>query len=173
MTTHARKRISSARQIVGIVTALLLMTALLEIAVGNVRAFQVVSRSMEPTLKVGDCVLSVYELSETDLRGRVVAFEPTEPGDALVKRVVARDGEIVEVRSGGLYVGGQKDSHSEDAIERIEGGRWQVDQNQLFVVGDNRNNSYDSIDHGPIERQQILGVVAFRYWPPDRIGLVR
>lgn len=172
MTTQAQKQISSTRRITGIVIALLLITALLEIAVGNVRAFQVVSRSMEPTLEVGDCVLSVRELAGDHLRGKVVAFDPKEPGDALVKRVVADNGEVVEVRGQLLYVAGRKDCYSDDPIERIDAARWNLNQNRLFVVGDNRNNSFDSIDHGPIERQQVLGVVAFRYWPPSRIGPV-
>lgn len=172
MANGTRKKVSAARRLLGAVTALLLIAVLMEIAVGNVRAFQVVSRSMEPTLKVGDCVLSVRELTSGDLCGKVIAFQPKEPGDALVKRVVARDGQTVEIRNGYLFVEGARECHSGQKIERARSGKVKVDRG-LFVVGDNRNNSYDSIDHGPIGRDQVLGVVAFRYWPPDRIGVVR
>lgn len=170
---HA-KPVSSARRIAGIVTAILLMTALLEIAVGNVRAFQVVSRSMEPTLKVGDCVLSIRHVLSADRYGSVVAFEPREPGDALVKRVLAREGQTVQVREGQVYVDGQRDSYSDQTIQRMwRSPEWPISPGELFVVGDNRNNSFDSLDTGPIRNHQVLGVVAFRYWPPERIGLIR
>lgn len=173
MSKESRKQVSKARRITGIVVALVLITALLEIALGNVRAFQVVSRSMEPTLMVGDCVLSVrHMVHNKDLGGAVVAFEPDEPGDAMVKRVVAGEGQVVEVRDRRLYVEGSLDRYADMAFERVLYGRWNVDEGCLFVVGDNRNNSFDSIDHGPIEREQLLGVVAFRYWPLGRIGLV-
>lgn len=173
MSNGNKKKISSARRISGFVLAFALMTALLEIAVGNVRAFQVVSRSMEPTLMVGDCVLSVREIAATDLCGKVVAFEPKEPGDALVKRVIAKGGQTVEVRSREVFVEGNRDPFVSDQLRRIFGGKWQIDENCLFVLGDNRNNSFDSIDHGPIDREQVVGVIAFRYWPLSRIGVVR
>jgi len=172
MTSRAQKKISATRRIVGALTALFLIAVLMEIAVGNVRAFQVVSRSMEPTLKVGDCVLSVRELTTNNLCGKIIAFQPKEPGDALVKRVVAQDGQTVEIRNGYLFVEGAREHYSDQEIERARSAKMKVDKG-LFVVGDNRNNSYDSIDHGPIGRDQVLGVIAFRYWPPDRIGVVR
>ncbi len=172
MSTETKKKISSTRRIVSFVLAFVLITALLEIAVGNVRAFQVVSRSMEPTLKVGDCVLSVREIVSSDLRGKVVAFEPTGPGDALVKRVIARGGQTVEVSEREIFVEGAKDPYSSERLRRIFRGKWQILEDNLFVLGDNRNNSFDSIDHGPIDRDQVLGVIAFRYWPLSRIGVV-
>jgi signal peptidase I len=47
---------------------------------------------------------------------------------------------------------------------------WQVPQGDYFFMGDNRGQSCDSRDWGPVPRHDLIGEVFFVYWPPDRIG---
>lgn len=164
--------ISKARHTLGVTVAIVLMVVLLEFAVGNVQSYVVVSRSMDPTLKVGDHVLMLREPAADDLHGKIIAFEPDEPGSALTKRVLAEDGENVELRHGMLYVNGHPDRHGKEPLDLPWNKNWHLGQNQIFVAGDNRNNSYDSVDHGPVSKSRIMGVLAFRYWPPERLGVL-
>lgn len=167
-----QSRISKARHTFDITLAIILMVILLQFAVGNVQSYVVISRSMDPTLKVGDHVLMLRGSRSEDLHGRIIAFEPDEPGSALTKRVLAEDGEKVDLHDGLLYVNGQPDRHGKEPLAVSWDKSWQLGRNQMFVAGDNRNNSYDSVDHGPVSRSRIIGVLAFRYWPPERLGLV-
>jgi signal peptidase I len=165
-------KVSRVRHGFGVTIAIILMVILLQFAVGNVQSYVVISRSMDPTLKVGDRVLLLHEFPSEDLHGKVIAFEPDEPGSALTKRVLAQGGERVELKNGTLYVNGQPDRHGKEPLEVRWHKSWKVGKNQMFVAGDNRNNSYDSVDHGPVNTSKLLGVLAFRYWPPDRVGAV-
>lgn len=166
------RRISRLRQTIDITIAIVLIIVLLQFAVGNLQSYVVVSRSMDPTLKVGDHVILLRDSPEKDLRGKVIAFEPSDSGSALTKRVLAEDGERVELRNGRLYVNGKAEPYGKEPIFTRRTRSWTVGKDQMFVAGDNRNNSYDSVDHGPISRTKLLGVLAFRYWPPERLGSV-
>jgi signal peptidase I len=149
------------------------MVVLLQFAVGNVQSYVVVSRSMDPTLQVGDRVLMLREDRNRDLHGKVIAFEAERAGEAaLTKRVLAEDGEKVDLRQGHVYVNGSREHFGKEPVEVPWRRSWQVGENQMFVAGDNRNNSFDSIDHGPVSRNRLLGVLVFRYWPLTRLGAV-
>lgn len=140
---------------------------------GEYRSFYVVSLSMYPTFDIGDCVLMERQSQRTELRGRVIAFvSPEDPQEILTKRVVADEGDVVSLRKGKLLVNGRPEDSSRPMVAFVADRSWRVGPNQVFVLGDNRNNSYDSIDYGPVPRSKILGVLVFRYWPMQRAGKV-
>lgn len=161
---------SPLRQVMMLFPLIMILAAFVH---GDLRSFQVVSRSMCPTLQIGDCVVMSRDTDLRHLRGRVIAFLQPDESDALTKRVVAIEGDEVAVRSGRLYVNGQCEPVPRDRLAGVPDRTWRIHQDEAFVLGDNRNNSYDSIDYGPIPKSEIMGVLSLRYWPPNRAGVIQ
>lgn len=143
------------------------------------------SGSMLPNLQINDRVL--VEKLRVRLRrplplGAVVVFHPPaalvqagyDPSAALIKRVVARGGDQVEVRDGQLWRNGQPvepDWAGEPMHYSLE--RFTVPAGQLLVLGDNRNASLDSHLWGPLPEAEVIGTAVLRYWPLQRFGPIR
>jgi signal peptidase I len=135
------------------------------------RSYFIPSGSMEPTLRPGDYVLAVNHLPGYKV-GDVVVFSPpdTYHGDnsLLISRIVAWGGDHVEVSSGQLHRNGQlvvepfvMRPMENDFDHRVEAGRF-------FVMGDNRNDSYDSRYWGDVPLDHIIAKVSCIYWSRDR-----
>ena len=155
--------------------------------------FVVDGASMQPSFHNGELVIvnklayRSFDISwlpwtdETDWRpfgdpqpGDVVVFRfPQDPDRDFIKRVVAVPGQTVEVSDGHVLVDGVpvEESYLEEA-PRYRYGPEMVPPDQVFVLGDNRNNSYDSHSWGVLDRSAIIGRADLRYWPLDRIGIV-
>lgn len=113
-------------------------------------------------------------------QGDVVVF--AFPGDEtrdFIKRVIAVPGQTVEARDGVVIVDGMPLSEPYLDQSLDEDDRWNgsfgpqvVPEGNLFVMGDNRNNSYDSRSWGMLEQRLLVGRADLRYWPFDRIGLM-
>lgn len=139
------------------------------------------SESMVPTLKVNDKLI-VDKLSyhfTNPQRGDIVVFSPTDnikksdPNlkDAFIKRVIGLPGDKVEVKGERLYINDQP--QRENYIKEAPYYQFApviVPPDSYLVLGDNRNNSYDSHFWGFVPRDHIIGRAVVRFWPPDRIG---
>ncbi len=137
------------------------------------------SSSMEPTLEINDRLI-IEKISyrfKTPQRGDVVVFSPTDKlkeqnfKDAFIKRVIGLPGETVEVRGEKVYVNGKalREKYIEEAPEYTY-GPVTVPQGQYLVLGDNRNNSYDSHYWGFVPRKNLIGRAIVRFWPINRLG---
>ncbi|TVQ45106.1 MAG: signal peptidase I [Gloeocapsa sp. DLM2.Bin57] len=139
------------------------------------------SGSMEPTLQINDHLMIekvTYLFHEPD-RGDIVVFRPTEAlkqesyHQAFIKRIIGLPGETVEVRDGQVLINGQV--LLEDYIKELPKynyGPEIVPDDQYLVLGDNRNNSYDSHAWGFVPRQNLIGRAFVRFWPLNRVGTI-
>ena len=136
--------------------------------------FIVPTPSMEPKLEVGDKVIInklAYKLGTTK-RGDIVAFHsPIEEKD-LVKRVIAIVGDEITLTSEGeIFINGEKiteDYLPEDQNIFYINQTVVINEGEVFVMGDNRNNSFDSRFFGTIPENDIFGKFVIIYWPPSR-----
>ncbi|MEM8604604.1 MAG: signal peptidase I [Cyanobacteria bacterium P01_H01_bin.121] len=139
------------------------------------------SGSMLPTLQINDRLIVdkvSYRFDQPE-RGDIVVFDPTDElrrqdfRDAFIKRVIGLPGEVVQVWGGQVFIDGVP--LSEDYLQALPEYEWgpeQVPADQYLVLGDNRNNSYDSHHWGFVPRDKIIGRAAVRFWPPNRVGTV-
>lgn len=139
------------------------------------------SESMVPTLKINDKLI-VDKLSyhfTNPQRGDIVVFSPTDEikkenpnlKDAFIKRVIGLPGDKVEVKGDRVYINDRplQERYIEDA-PHYQFAPVVVPPDSYLVLGDNRNNSYDSHYWGFVPRDHIIGRAIVRFWPPDRIG---
>ncbi|HLY28414.1 MAG TPA: signal peptidase I, partial [Aggregatilineales bacterium] len=101
---------------------------------------------------------------------------PDDPNcEDLIKRVIALPGEYVQIKEGRVYINNGHDPIQEPYIKDFcQGcdGSWILDSQHYFILGDNRNNSWDSHAFGPIPRDLIVGQAWIRYWPLQDEGLI-
>ena len=158
-----------------------------------VQAFKIPSGSMLPTLQIGDHILvnklaygiRIPFLERYTLRfgkpkgGDVVVFVyPVDRTKDFIKRVIAVEGDQVEIRDKQVYVNGEpvKDTHAffEDGLVihggirlRDNYGPRTVPEGHIFVMGDNRDRSYDSRFWGFVNFKDIKGKAFVVYWSWD------
>jgi len=173
--------------IIAIILALVIRTFL-------VQAFKIPSGSMEDTLAIGDHLLVSKFIYGTKIpfnnkrvltfrdpqRGDVIVFEyPEDPSKDFIKRVIGVSGDIVEGRDKKVFVNGNlyqnpHEIHKEKEIipkemnPRDNFGPITVPENSYFVMGDNRDRSYDSRFWKFVRRDQIKGLAFIKYWSWDR-----
>lgn len=128
--------------------------------------------SMEPTLMPGQFIL-VNKLSPklNDInRGDIIVFHyPIDPREDYIKRVIGIPGDTIEVRGNMVYVNGNAIKEPYIAAEPSYNGSWAVPVSELFVLGDNRNQSSDSHAWGFVPWANIVGKALIIYWPLDQL----
>jgi len=131
--------------------------------------------SMEPTLHNGEFILvsKVNYMFGEPQRGDVVVFDfPRNITQEYIKRVIGLPGEHVRVDDGKVYVDDQPLTEPYIKAAPNYHGSWEVPENTLFVLGDNRNNSSDSHNWGMVPIENVVGEAFFIYWPPSYWGSV-
>lgn len=140
-----------------------------------VQPFFIPSSSMEPTLSPGDHVLVnkfVYYFGDPH-RGDIIVFKyPLDPSKDFIKRVIAVEGETVQVKDGRVYINGKplKEKYVISKHDPSNFGPVKVAKGKIFVLGDNRVSSFDSRIFGFLPRKNVLGKAFFIYWPLKRIN---
>lgn len=107
-------------------------------------------------------------------RGDVIIFEyPRDPSRDFIKRVIGLPGETIEVREGKVYVDEQLMPEPFGPNPgSYNAGPLVVGPDEVYVMGDNRNNSSDSHMWGPLPLKLIIGRALVSYWPPQYWSLV-
>jgi signal peptidase I len=173
--------------VVAIILALFIRTFI-------VQAFKIPSGSMKETLQIGDHILVnkfIYGIKlpylQTTLipitnpkRGDIVVFEfPEDKEKDFIKRVVGVAGDVIEVRNKQVFVNGvlQQGSYIVNSDPHVFPGNLQprdnfgpvtVPEHSLFVMGDNRDHSYDSRYWGFVDLKAVKGEAFIIYWSWDK-----
>ena len=155
-------------EIVVIVAAAFVIALLVQAFI--VKPFTIHQVSMRPTLEEGDRILLnrlVYHFRQP-ARGDIIVFHsPINDSEDLVKRIVGVAGDRVAVTGGKLYVNSvaQDEPYLLEQDFSGEMAEVLVPTGEVFVMGDNRNNSGDSRLFGPISAKSIIGSAFVVYWP--------
>ncbi|GAB4526379.1 MAG: signal peptidase I [Anaerolineae bacterium] len=138
-------------------------------------------RSMDPTLGEGQRLIisRLNYLFGEPQRGDIVVFNSPEPlneGEPpLIKRLIGKPGDVVEIRDRLVYVNGEVLNEpyiNEPCQSKCADNRWELGPEEYFMMGDNRNHSNDSRAFGVVPRENIIGEALFRFWPLDSIGSI-
>jgi signal peptidase I len=163
-----------------------------------IQAFKIPSGSMKPTLQVGDHILvnkfifgiklripftalnyTLIPISSPKRNDVVVFIFPKETNKDFIKRVIGLPGDTVQIKNKKVYINDQpmEDPHGTYTDQRIipemeqprdNAGPIVVPPNMIFVMGDNRDESYDSRFWGFVDQKQVLGKAFIIYWSWDR-----
>jgi signal peptidase I len=140
------------------------------------QTFYIPSGSMLPTLQIGDRII-VNKLANDHSVGDIVVF--TRPDtwrdaehDVLIKRIIAVGDQTFEIRDGNVYLDGQelREPYLAEGTSMRDFGPITLESDEVFMLGDNRNFSLDSIENGPVPTDNIVGRAALRIWPFSAFG---
>jgi signal peptidase I len=161
-----------------------------------VQPFKIPTGSMRETLIEGDRIFVnrfIYGLRlplttirflkfHSPQRGDIIVFNyPEDTKRAFIKRLIGKEGDVVEIKDGRVYVNSKE--LQLPAINNIyyynRGDYGLIDQkivvpkNSYYVLGDNSSSSRDSRFWGFVDDKYIIGQAFFIYWPPKRIRIVK
>lgn len=162
-----------------------------------IQPFYIPSGSMVPTLEINDRVMVSklsFRFGEVE-RGDIVVFETgpdvelsapdavvravldalgigTEGREDLIKRVVAIGGDTVEIRGNQVIVNQEPlvEPYLNGGVQMADMPERLIEADEVWVMGDNRNESSDSRVFGPVDVDDVVGRAVIRIWPLDRLG---
>ena len=187
-----QKRKSTTREYIEAILIALLLALFIRTFV--VQAFKIPSGSMQNTLLIGDHILVnkfIYGVKnpvngntwipfkEPERRDIVVFKYPVNPAQDYIKRVVGVGGDTIEIKDKKVYVNGKPQDekytifHDSKILPATVQGRDNmgpvtVPENSLFVMGDNRDNSYDSRFWNFVDLKSVKGKAFILYWSWDK-----
>ena len=163
-----------------------------------VQPFWIPSESMMPAIHVDDRVMVnklAFQVGEPERYDIVVFRDPREPEikesipeavirsvleavgvrtrgrDDLIKRVIGLPGETVEIRDGRILVDGAPiDEPYLGNVHMADESPFTVGREEVFVMGDNRNASFDSRRFGPVPYDDLVGEAFLIIWPLSNFG---
>jgi len=156
----------------------------------GVRAFVLRTNSMASALETGDRIIVKMNVDKTlaPSRGEMVMFHHQQY-PFLIKRIIAIGGETISGKAGEIYINGnlidEPYAHYVGRRESLDGFNLQhqtndfgpitIPANHFFVMGDNRDNSFDSRDpaFGFVSRESIKGKPLYIYWARDKARIGR
>ncbi|MFA5383485.1 MAG: signal peptidase I [Eubacteriales bacterium] len=126
------------------------------------------SGSMIPTINIGDRLI-VEKVSKNVERGDIIVFKPTpESGlkEDLIKRVIGLPGDVISIEDGCIFINGAplNEPYLKEQM-RSDFGPYKVADHSYFVMGDNRNESYDSRFWGVVPEENLIGKAIACYYP--------
>lgn len=157
--------------------ALISLLIILPIRYFVAQPFFVRGASMEPTLKDGNYLIIdelSYRLGDPS-RGDIVVFHISDGSSQfLIKRIIGLPGETVEIRDGDVFIGGVEleEEYLPDSLTTSGVTRISLDDDDFFVLGDNRGASYDSRQWGKLEKDNIIGKAWIRAWPLSSFDII-
>jgi signal peptidase I len=169
---------SEARLLVRDLVFALMIAALFLVFV--VQPVKVEGTSMLPRLHDGERIfvnkLIYYGLPEISRGDIVVFWYPDDPEKSYIKRVIGLPRETVEVREGRVYVDGREltEPYLDPRLNVAPATLAPVfvKDHYYFVMGDNRDSSYDSRAWGLVPQKYIYGRALFRYWPITQLSVI-
>lgn len=157
--------------------------------------FFVQGASMEPNFEDGEYLIinefgykhteipgvgTVEQFRDLDRQDVVVFRYPKNPEQYYIKRVIALPGESVAIKDGIVYIFNEvhhqgyaldESAYLAKNVKTSDMTKITLDEDEYFVMGDNRSFSYDSRAFGPIHRKDLIGRVLLRAWPVSRASL--
>jgi len=187
-----KKKKSSLRENVEAIVIAILLALFIRTFI--VQAFKIPSGSMKETLLIGDHILVnkfIYGVKfpflqkiiipvKTPRRGDIIVFRfPEEPGKDFIKRVIGIPGDVIEIKNKEVYINGQPlnhdfGMHTDPRVipgvmqPRDNFGPQTVPPESYFVLGDNRDHSYDSRFWGYVDLEVVKGKAFMIYWSWDK-----
>lgn len=185
------KRRKASKSLLQELLETLLLTLILFTATKfSIQNYQVEGISMVPTLQDGERILvdKVSYLFQTPPRGDIVVFKyPQDPTRNFIKRVIGEPGDRIEIKQVNsvyrVFVNGKmldepyinqppNEPYPASCANPKTCVPYVVPAHDLFVMGDNRQNSFDSRSWGPLPMSDMIGHAIIAYWPLKQFGLL-